>query len=593
MSADMTLASVLDFALAYAQAGYSVLPVHGKIPLTENGSHDATTDPVMIARWWTKYPDANIGMTLDNLVAVDIDPRNGGDVDSLPHKLPDTCFQKTGGGGWHYLYRAHNGAMYPGSLGAGIDLKHGAGSYIVVEPSIHASGEKYGWLDESEPWGIKPTEAPGWLAKSDIPKAETREHSGPVDLLENIAAGTALHDSTCALAARYVGLGLTFGEICKLLEQALLASKTPHDERWRARFGDIPKLVNSAIEKFRSPQAVGHLLEHAFWVRDAKVNLELPYVVKGLFGRGQIIVCWGPPGSGKTFVVMEMVGAVGSGQKWRGRRTRHAVVIYVLAESSRAYAENRIAALKRECPAMAYAKVLFIPLALDLLHAGHGDVDRVIETAKHLAQEHGEVALVVVDTLAVTFGGGDENKSEDMGAYVTNIKRIVTETGAAVLVVHHCGKDEARGMRGHSALLGALDAEVAIEMASDAHRILRTGKVRDGDAYSDIFAFKLRRVELGTDPDGDQVSTCVVESLDEVGTKRVRRRKGAALGKHQKAVLRVLEAAGGRMPRLDLACKLKDDGMPRQRVSDAIGGLLEIGLLIAHNEVQPPSISLQ
>jgi len=342
------------------------------------------------------------------------------------------------------------------------------------------------------------------------------------------------------------------------------------------------------------PKGVGHLLEHAFWVRDATFTLELPYVVKGLFGRGQIIVCWGPPGSGKTFVVMEMACAVGSGQRWRGRRTRNGVVIYVLAESSRPYAENRIAGLKREYPAMAEAKVLFVPLALNLLHGEGGDVERVIETAKHLAQERGEVALIVIDTLAVTFGGGDENKSEDMGAYVANIKRIVAETGAAVLIVHHCGKDEAKGMRGHSALLGALDAELAIEMAGDGQRILRTGKVRDGDAYADLFAFKLRTVELGIDADGDPVRTCVVESLDETGTRRVRQqRKGTGLGKHQKTVLRVLEVAGGRMVRTELVHKLKDEGTPRNRAYEAICALFDIGMLVAHNDVDPPEVSIQ
>jgi hypothetical protein len=343
------------------------------------------------------------------------------------------------------------------------------------------------------------------------------------------------------------------------------------------------------IETEYRPAGVAELLESSFWARDAMVRLQMPYVIKGIIGPGQIVVCWGAPGSGKTFVTLEASCAVGSGQRWRGRRTRAGTVIYVLAESSRPYAENRIAALKRESPKIADTKVLFVPLALDLLHADRGDVERVIDTAKHL----GAVSLIVVDTLAVTFGGGDENKSEDMGAYVGNIKRIAAETGAAVIVVHHCGKDEAKGMRGHTALLGALDAELVVEVIEDGQRILRTGKVRDGDAYTDLFAFKLRPVDLGEDQDGDAVRTCVVESLDEEGTRRARRKsKGAKLGKHQRTVLRALEAAGGRMVRTDLAHKLKDDGMPRNRVHDAMGALLEAGVLIAHNDCTPPEVSI-
>ena len=66
-------------------------------------------------------------MTLENLVVVDIDPRNGGDVDALPQPLPDTCIARTGGGGLHYLYRSKNGTKYPGKLGPGIDVKKRAG----------------------------------------------------------------------------------------------------------------------------------------------------------------------------------------------------------------------------------------------------------------------------------------------------------------------------------------------------------------------------------------------------------------------------------------------------------------------------------
>jgi hypothetical protein len=148
-------------------------------------------------------------------------------------------------------------------------------------------------------------------------------------------------------------------------------------------------------------------------------------------------------------------------------------------------------------------------------------------------------------------------------------------------------------MRGHSALLGALDAELAIEGEGGEEKILRTGKVRDGDGNADLFAFTLRPVELGTDPDGDPVRTCVVDSKDEAATKQARRRrKGAGLGKNQKAVLRALEERGGRMPRIDLAHKLKDEGMPRNRVHDAIATLLDSGMLVAHNDATPPEVSL-
>lgn len=171
----MTLVTRLDFALAYAGAGYKVIPLqpNGKLPLTTHGAHDGTTDEPTIRAWWACWPNANIGITLENLVVVDIDPRNGGDVDLLPHKLPDTCIARTGGGGLHYLYRSKNGKKYPGKLAPGIDVKSGPGSYICGENSGHACGGDYCWLDESEPWTTAPADAPEWLAHAPSQPAAT------------------------------------------------------------------------------------------------------------------------------------------------------------------------------------------------------------------------------------------------------------------------------------------------------------------------------------------------------------------------------------------------------------------------------------
>ena len=136
-----------------------------------------------------------------------------------------------------------------------------------------------------------------------------------------------------------------------------------------------------------------------FWAGTAKVNLNMPYVVKGVADRGQLVCVWGAPGSGKSFNMIEMLMCIGAGVWWRGRRVKRGVVIYVCAESTRAHIENRIAALIRERPELAAADVLVVPLALDLLHEKSGDVDRVIDTAKALKELRGEVVAIAIDTL--------------------------------------------------------------------------------------------------------------------------------------------------------------------------------------------------
>jgi len=180
-------ASLLRAALWYAEQRLPVFPVHsvrdghcscgkkncqhpGKHPRTKNGFKDATTDREQINRWWTEWPDANIGMPTgetSGLLAVDIDPRNWGSEswESLVLKhgpVPDTAEQITGGGGRHIVFR-DPGVRGPNELAPGIDIKS-AGGYILVAPSAHASGRHYIWDGiAGEQSLLSPAAVPDWL----------------------------------------------------------------------------------------------------------------------------------------------------------------------------------------------------------------------------------------------------------------------------------------------------------------------------------------------------------------------------------------------------------------------------------------------
>lgn len=176
----MKNASAMDeSALRYARAGFRVLPCNAKTkaPLSEHGAKDATTDEATIRAWWQRWPDAGIGMALGALVAVDVDVRDGKQgletLEALTAKngaLPDCPTQQTRSGGYHYLFKAREGATYPGTAGTHVDLKHGPHAYICVEPT-----PGYVWLDEGEPYrgGVKIPEAPHWLER------KTRSGSSP------------------------------------------------------------------------------------------------------------------------------------------------------------------------------------------------------------------------------------------------------------------------------------------------------------------------------------------------------------------------------------------------------------------------------
>ncbi|UWS79977.1 helicase RepA family protein [Phaeobacter sp. G2] len=138
-----------------------------------------------------------------------------------------------------------------------------------------------------------------------------------------------------------------------------------------------------------------------------------------------------------------------------------------------------------------------LPTQLDL----HGADDAA---ALCMAMPVMAASLVVVDTMARSMGGGDENSSRDVSQFVANIDAIRTQTGAHVLVIHHSGKNAEAGARGSSALRAAIDTEIAI-----TDRQITCAKQRDMEFPNRLF-FNLESVELGRDRDGEPVTSAVV-----------------------------------------------------------------------------------
>ncbi|MFK7824762.1 MAG: DUF3987 domain-containing protein [Oligoflexales bacterium] len=178
----------LHYPLANGQCscGKSDCQSPAKHPMTKNGLKNASAGPKEILAWWTKYPQANIGILTgqeSGLVVLDIDPRHRGEesLNALEEKygrLPETLKVRTGGDGWHY-YFLHPGSKVPNraNLRNGVDIR-GDGGYVVAPPSIHASFSSYDWV-ESETT-IAPI--PAWLLEliqKKQGKAKELEHHSP------------------------------------------------------------------------------------------------------------------------------------------------------------------------------------------------------------------------------------------------------------------------------------------------------------------------------------------------------------------------------------------------------------------------------
>jgi hypothetical protein len=177
------------------------------------------------------------------------------------------------------------------------------------------------------------------------------------------------------------------------------------------------------------------------------------------------------------------------------------VVSYVAAEAPRSV-QNRLWAWKQH-HGIKRLPVLVVQSSVDLLN---GDADATAELVARTARDHGQVALVVVDTLARSMTG-NENPPDDMGKYVTACARIREAAATHVLVVHHSGKDLAKGARGHSSLRAASDTELEVTKGEGGGCLAIT-KNRDEEDRA-RFGFRLEPVELGVNAKGRTVTTCV------------------------------------------------------------------------------------
>jgi hypothetical protein len=203
---------------------------------------------------------------------------------------------------------------------------------------------------------------------------------------------------------------------------------------------------------------------------------------------------------------------IAAGLPWCGRRVEQGGVVYCVLEGGHGF-RNRVAAWRGHRGLDAY-ELPFVaaPYAMNLLDPA-GDTEHLIKVITDAAARMGmPVKLVVIDTLARALAGGNENAPEDMGALVVNMDQVRSQTKAAVLFIHHSGKDQAKGARGHSSLQAAVDTEIeVIEDAEGGTRfatVVKQRELRKGDA----FPFTLRVVELGLNRHGEPVTTCVVEA---------------------------------------------------------------------------------
>jgi len=242
---------------------------------------------------------------------------------------------------------------------------------------------------------------------------------------------------------------------------------------------------------------------------DIRASLQSKDLVHKLLNHGDVSVVYGASNVGKSFWVLDLAASIANGAHYRGKaRVDGGAVVYVSLEGTRSF-DNRISALKITGRLNPGAPFYIVNTTFNLLAAE--DCDALVQTVKEIASAIDmPVRLIVIDTLARAMAGGDENSSADMTSAVRAVDEIKNTTGAHVMLIHHPGKNEAKGARGHSSLRAAIDTEIEIskkEGSSLACAIVT--KQRDLPAIPPML-FELQSVKLGIDNHGGMVTSCVV-----------------------------------------------------------------------------------
>lgn len=239
------------------------------------------------------------------------------------------------------------------------------------------------------------------------------------------------------------------------------------------------------------------------------------WIVKHLLPQAGLCVLYGESGAGKSFVTLDIAASIARGLPWRGKRTRQGRVVYICAEGAGGFRNRLEAYALHHGISLAEVGVEVIAGQPNLLQK---------DDALDIARAIGKADVVIVDTLAQTMAGGNENAGEDVGKVLAHCAGIHRATGALVILVHHSGKDVTRGSRGWSGIKAAADAELEVIRTPSGVRQLRTSKMKDGDDNL-AWGFGLETVVLGTDEDGDQITSCVVVEA-EVPTAQLSRKLG-------------------------------------------------------------------
>jgi KaiC/GvpD/RAD55 family RecA-like ATPase len=272
-------------------------------------------------------------------------------------------------------------------------------------------------------------------------------------------------------------------------------------------------------------------------------------IIEGLLYAGTMAQISGPPGSYKSFITIGMACAVATQQRgWEGFKVKGGNVIYIAAEGGHGL-WIRMAAWCIDHgidPAELDEKLWVVDQVVSLnqerSHTGikpydpHGWLNETIALAKD-----NDVSLVIFDTRHRCTPGLEENSATEMGRAIAEAERIVSETGATVLMVHHSAKSGVGG-RGSNSWDGAIWTNLVLATKEKMCATINVEKHKDApDGMDHHFTMKLVTLPQEWMPNATEQQRVSLVAIASDGSAPI---GGNGVTENERIILRMIQDAG-------------------------------------------------
>jgi hypothetical protein len=539
--------------------GYAPLPIEGKRPPLKDWQKKTAVTAAEIELWEKIYPYAtNTGILTQLTPTIDIDitnPEAAEAVEALARERfeergfvlirtgqapkraillrTDTPFKKITGtviapkgeadqkiellaaGQQLVVFGIHpkTGKPYEWFGGEPTSIRHDELPYVSEDEAKQFVADAVALLNEDFGYSTPPTRPLG------ATKANGHDPANWGGLVDNIVHGRDLHDSLRNLAGKLIASGMDDGAVVNFLRALMDSSDAPHDDRWQARYDDIPRTVSTAREKIgeraRQASLPDRLLQSSAQFTGSFVPPDP--LISGILQRRFIYALTGHTGRGKTAIALLFAAHVALGRRLGDLDVEKGHVL-ILAGENPTDAKMRWIALSQQ--------MQFDRNEIEV-HWIEGvfKVSEAFEQIRREVQELGGVDFIIVDSSAAFFEGDDENNNKQQGVHARRL-RDLTELpgGPCVLVLCHPPKnagDDNLQPRGGGSYVAELDGNLTVTKDDMAVELHWQTKLRGPDFAPVNFLLRSVTHEELKDTKGRLIPTIVAEYVSDTAQEEM------------------------------------------------------------------------